>query len=142
MKTLLLLFFLSVTVTAQDRYLESPRQFAVRLPPQLMEGAGVTANGIAQAPNGEPAFIVGFNRIPAGSIIGLYGSMLQRNDVAEVLIMANGKEYALAVDVYSQVFPNLEMVVFRLPSAVTGEVWVRAAGLRESNFVRFFVEEK
>lgn len=139
MKVFLLLIMLTIPLVAQDRDMPAKRR-ATRLPPQLIENPDShIASGIAQAPTGYPV-IIGTDVVPHNSIIGLYGTLLKRNNVAEVLIMANGKGYSLRVAVNPQLFPKLEMMVFRLPPEITGEVLVRTAGLTESNWVRFYVE--
>lgn len=121
----------------QDRTY-SPRRHPV--PPQLLENPDShIASGLAQSPMGYPV-IIGTDVVPRGSIVGLYGTLLKRNNVAEVLIVANGKEYSLKASAVPDLFPKLERVVFRLPPEITGEVLVRTTGLTESNWVRFFVE--
>lgn len=140
MKTLLLismLCILALPAIAQDRSF-SPRRLP--LPPQLIENPDShIASGIAQAPTGYPV-IIGSESVPRGSNVGLYGSLLKQNGVNEVLIMANGKEYSLRVAVNPQLFPKLEMMTFKLPNEITGEVLVSAIGLTYSNWVKFYVE--
>lgn len=138
MKTLLLLIALTLPLIAQDRQVNSRR--AYNLPPQLMEDTSThTANGVAQAPTGYPV-IIGSENVPRGSTVGLYGTLLKRNQVSEVLIIANGKEYSLRATVTSELFPKLEKLVFKLPPEITGEVLVSAIGLTYSNWVRFYAE--
>lgn len=97
------------------------------------------ASGIAQAPTGYPV-IIGSEFVPRGSTVGLYGSSLKINGVDEVLILVKGKEYSLRAVVNRPFFPKLEMMTFRLPSEITGEVLVSAIGLTYSNWVKFYVE--
>jgi hypothetical protein len=135
---LLLLFVLAIPAVsvAQDRSF-SPRRLP--LPPQLIENPDShIASGIAQAPTGYPV-IIGSESVPRGSTVGLYGSQLRINGIDEVLILANGKEYSLRVVVNRPFFPKLELMTFRLPPEITGEVLVSAIGLTYSNWVKFDV---
>jgi hypothetical protein len=132
------LCMLAFTAVAQDRYIAQRR--AQNLPPQLIENPDThTASGLAQSPYDYPINI-GVDPLPRGSIIGLYGMLLRRNGVSEVLIMNGTKEYSLRVAVNSELFPKLEKLVFKLPEDITGEVLVSAIGLTYSNWVRFYVE--
>jgi hypothetical protein len=136
MKALLLLIILAMPLVAQDRSF-SPRRLP--LPPQLIENPDThIASGIAQAPTGYPV-IIGSESVPRGSTVGLYGSQLRVNGIDEVLILANGKEYSLRVVVNRPFFPKLELMTFRLPPEITGEVLVSAIGLTYSNWVKFDV---
>jgi len=137
MKVLLMLVLLALPLVAQDRSY-APRR--IPAPPHLTENPDSRiASGLAQSLYGYPVNI-GVDGIPAGSIVGLYGSNLKINSVDEVLILANGKEYSLRVSVNRTLFPRTEMMVFRLPPEITGEVLVSAIGLTYSNWVRFYVE--
>lgn len=137
MKALLLLLILAMPLVAQDRSF-SPRRLP--LPPQLIENPDThIASGIAQAPTGYPV-IIGSESVPRGSTVGLYGSQLRINGIDEVLILVNGKEYSLRAAVSRSFFPKWELMTFRLPPEITGEVLVSAIGLTYSNWVKFYVE--
>lgn len=136
--TIALLCMLTITAVAQDRYV--PARRSQNLPPQLLENPDShIASGLAQSPYGYPINI-SIEPLPRGSVVGLYGMLLKRNGVHEVLIMANGKEYSLRVEVFSERFPKLEKLVFKLPHEISGEVLVSTVGLTRSNWVRFYVE--
>lgn len=138
MKVLFLLFLLILPTMAQER--QSRR--AINLPPQLLEDASThVAAGLAQSPSGAP-IIIDTRPIPRGLIVSLFGTLMRVNGVREVLLVnvSDGKEYVLPGSVSGIWIPKLERVAFRLPNAASGEVWVRTIGIRESNWVRFYVE--
>jgi hypothetical protein len=135
---LLILCALVLPLAAQERHV-APKRFAY-LPPQLIENPDThIASGLAQSPTGHPVYL-DTGAAPRGSIVGVYGFLLKRNNVGSILLMMNGERFLVQAEVFPQFYPKLEMVVFRLPPNVTGEVAISAVGLTESNWVRFFVE--
>lgn len=97
------------------------------------------AAGIAQAPNLDVIVLSG-RPIPSGSTVGIYGSHLVKNNVTKLWLATDGVAQSVDAEAYSMRLPNLEIVVFRLPGNVRGEVWVTAAGRQISNPVRIIVE--
>jgi hypothetical protein len=57
-----------------------------------------------------------------------------------VLIWHNGGVVAVPASGSRYPFPGMEIITFRLPVNVTGEVWVTTAGRQPSNTVRLIVE--
>lgn len=142
MKTLLLLAMLlccSFLASAQDRQLDESRKLNLN-EPQLLEypDLGIAA-GIAQSPSGLPVMM--HELIPVQSRIGIYGKYLAGNGVRSVILQNQGREFVLEAEAWPAGFFKLEMLTFRLPVDVHGEVWVRTLGrLDQSNAVRFYVE--
>lgn len=118
---------------AQDRIL-------VQLEPQLLEYSNLgLAAGLAQSPQGYPVML--HEVVPTGSIVSILGKQLSKSAVTHVLLLNQGREWALKAEVYPQLWFGLETCVFRLPGEIHGEVFVKAIGeSRNSNLVRILVE--
>lgn len=133
--TLFLFLFLSLSGLAQDR------GTAFRLTePQLLEypNLGIAA-GMAQSPQGFPVFLQ--DVVPSGSLVSIWGKQLSGSSVTHVLLLNQGREWALKAEVYPQPWFGLETCVFRLPSEIHGEAFIKAIGEnRNSNKVRILVE--
>lgn len=142
MKTLFLIIFafcLLLPVSAQDRELAERRELRINTP-QLLEYPDLhIAAGLAQSPQGYPVTLSGV--IPTGSIVSIWGKQLSGSAVTYVLLLNQGREWALKAEVYSHLWFGLETCVFRLPSEIHGEVFIKAIGENQnSNKVRILVE--
>lgn len=136
---LVLLMILPVFALAQDRSVQEIRSLKLQTP-QLLEYPDLhIAAGIVQSPQGYP--VMTYDLIPAQSMIGLYGTSLRFNGVTKIVLQNQGGELLLDVDVWPVGWLKTEMMTFRLPPEVHGEVWVKTVGRFDvSNTVRFFVE--
>lgn len=137
MKTLALVLLLSLSVMAQDRQPGSTRR-AVPSVPVLMTIGDDIASGFAQTPWGWPMMLYG-GFVPPGSTVGIYGTSL--SGVAFVMIENDGRELVKPVVISSAGLLKLEMMVFRLPVGLSGEVRIRVVSrFNQSNMVRFWVQ--
>jgi hypothetical protein len=136
---LVLLMILPVFALAQDRSVQEIRSLKLQTP-QLLEYPDLhIAAGIVQSPQGYP--VMTYDLIPAQSTMGLYGHSLKSNGVTKIVLQNQGGELLLDVNVWPVGWLKLEMMTFRLPPEVHGEVWVKTVGRFDvSNTVRFFVE--
>ena len=137
---LVLLMILPVIGLAQDRSVQGIRSLK-SYTPQLLEYPGLhIAAGIVQSPQGYP--VMTYDLIPAQSLIGLYGQSLKVSGVTKALLQYQGEELVVDVEVWPVGWLKLEIMTFRLPPEVHGEVWVKTMGRFDnaSNTVRFFVE--
>lgn len=135
---LVLLMILPVFALAQDRGVQEIRSLKLQTP-QLLEYPDLhIAAGIVQSPQGYA--VMTYDLIPAQSMMGLYGHSLKSNGVTKIVLQNQGGELILDVDVWPG-WLKTEMMTFRLPPEVHGEVWVKTVGRFDvSNTVRFFVE--
>lgn len=136
--TLLLCLCVGPFVAAQDRGLLELRKTWET--PRLMEYEGLAgiAAGIAQSPEGYPVML--YNPLPVGSLVSIYGNNLA--DVSEILITTEeGRELTVPFVILPMGYFKLEMLHFRLPVDVRGDVWLKAVSrTRESNLVRLLVK--
>lgn len=136
--TLLLCFCVGPFVAAQDRSLYELRKTWET--PRLIEyeGLGGIAAGIAQSPEGYPVML--YEPLPVASTVGIYGNNLA--DVSEIQITTEeGRELRLPAVVFPMGFFKIDILHFRLPGDVRGEIWIKAVSrTRESNLVRLFVK--
>lgn len=130
---------LPVFALAQDRTVQEIRSLRLQAP-QLLEYPDLhIAAGIVQSSQGYP--VMTYDLIPAQSLIGLYGLSLKSNGVTKIILQNQGEELVVDVEVWPVGWLKLEMMTFRLPPEVHGEVWVKTMGRFDvSNTVRFFVE--
>lgn len=136
---IMLMLLLSIVAFGQERKISEIRSLKPYTP-QLLEYPDLhIAAGIAQSPQGYA--VMTYDLIPAQSLIGLYGQSLKSNEVTKIILQNQGGELVIDVDVWPVGWLKLEMVTFRLPPEVHGEVWVKTLGRFDvSNTVRFFVE--
>ena len=123
----------------QDRQLAELRP-AVRFTPTLFEMPNGIAAGIAQYPQGY-ALPLSDTPVPSGSIVGIYGLSLTVNQTDSLVLWNEEKKTGIVVPV--EIWPywfGMEIVTFRLPPDVHGEVKVWIAGRLASNRVRLVVE--
>lgn len=138
---LLLLPLLPLSGLAQDRNIAHDGfRFLNRDEPQLLEYPNLgIAVGLAQSPQGYAVMLQ--DVVPSGSLVSIWGKQLSGSAVTHVLLLNQGREWALKAEIYPQLWFGLEMCVFRLPSEIYGEVFVKAIGeSRNSNLVRILVE--
>ncbi len=144
MKTylLILLMILPVFALAQDR---DVRVRSLKQPSSQLMGYSNLDNslipiaaGIVQSPQGYA--LTTHDLIPAESLIGLYGQSLIINGVQKALLQNQGAEIVVEAHTWPVGWLKIEMMTFRLPPGVRGEVLVKTLGRDASNTVRFFVE--
>ncbi len=122
----------------QNRQLREPRP--LRPLPQLAVFNGTEfAAGVTQLPDLQIKSLWDWP-IPAGSTVGIYGSHLLSNGITKVWITVNGVSQIVEAQVQWMNLPNLEMVIFILPSNTRGDLRITTAGRRSSNSVRLIVE--
>ena len=140
MKYMFLAFLFCAAFTAsalaQDRTVPSRRVFQPS--PQLSVIHDTdNAAGIAQTPYGHALTLGG--PIPAGSTVGVYGHFLLRS-ANKVLLWSDGGVVVVDAETSRYPFFGLEMVTFRLPVDLRGDVWVTTVGRLNSNTVKIVVE--
>lgn len=136
-------FILSVALVSltfsQDRQLSTRRTF--QAPPSLATLWDTDfAAGIAQTPYGYALPLSSGDPIPASSNVGLFGHFFLNNGANKVLLWSNSVVIAVDAQAMTYPYPGLEMILFRLPENVHGEVWVTVAGRQVSNTARIIVE--
>jgi hypothetical protein len=134
-----LMLLLSTLAFGQERTVSEIRSLKPYTP-QLLEYPDLhIAAGIVQSPQGYA--VMTYDLIPAQSLMGLYGQSLQVSGVTKAVIQHQGEELVLDVEVWPVGWLKIEVMTFRLPPEVHGEVWVKTMGRFDvSNTVRFFVE--
>lgn len=135
--TLFLFLILSLSGLAQDR------SITFRLlptEPQLLEYQNLgLAAGLAQSPQGYSVHLS--DVVPSGSLVSIWGKQLSGSSVTHVLLLNQGREWALKAQVYPQSWFGLETLNLRLPDEIHGEVIIKAIGdRRNSNKVKILVE--
>ncbi len=134
--SLLLCASFALCVVAQDRSLPSRRAF--QSAPVFLTITGTQdAAGIAQSPQGH-AVPLHIAPAPQWSLVGLYGRGFA--GVSLVMLWHDNGVTIAPVESVRSIFPGIEMIVFRLPAGVTGEVWITTIGRQSSNIVRLTVE--
>lgn len=138
MKLFLLLLALTLPITAQERTLSHRR--AIQPAPVLSTYTGTDdAAGVAQSPQGY-ALPLYAAPLPAGSRVSIYGRSLV-NSGGIVLLWHSGGILTVPATTARGLFPGVELVTFRVPEFVTGEVWVMVTGRQSSNLVRLQMEQ-
>lgn len=119
----------------QDRTPPLRRQFQPS--PQLVTYPDTdNAAGIAQTPHGYALSLSG--PVPAGSIVGIYGYRLVSSSASKILLWSDTGVMVVDCDAWRYAF--FEMVTFRLPANLYGDVWVTTLGRQTSNTVRITIE--
>jgi len=130
---------LPVFALAQDRKVQEIRSLKPYTPQLLEYSDRHIAAGIVQSPQGYA--VMTYDLIPAQSLMGLYGQSLKVSGVTKAVIQNQGEEFIIDVQVWPVGWLKIEVMTFRLPPEVHGEVWVKTRGRFDvSNTVRFFVE--
>ena len=133
-----LMLALTIVGLSQERSLQTPRSRAQQ--PELFEYPALhLAAGMAQSPQGYPVLLS--DTVPSQSVVGLYGSSLQANNVSKVLLQSGDSTWEVNVQIFPTLWFKRDTAVFRLPPDAHGEVWVNAVGrFGISNTVRFWVD--
>lgn len=123
---------------AQDRFVAPSRTFQAA--PNLMTlPDGESAAGLAQTPMGYPSPLNG-KPIPANSLVGINGHRLLSSNADHVLLWSDVGLQTVEAKVYSDFYPGLERIVFRLPAYLRGNAWITVMGRQSSNAVKIIVE--
>ena len=138
--TLFLFLFLPLSGLAQDQNTTFRLLPYSQTEPQFFEYPILGfAAGVAQSPQGYAVMLQ--DVVPSGSLVSIWGKQLSGSAVTHVLLLNQGREWALKAEIYPQLWFGLETCVFRLPSEIHGEAFIKAIGEnRNSNKVRILVE--
>ncbi len=134
---LLSLFLVSI-IPAQSRS-PKPRRTAQTAPRLLTVTDTDLAAGLAQTPQGYPQSL-GNGSIPAQSTIGIYGRFLVSSGADKVILWSDIGILVVDARASRNSFPGLDMIVFRLPANLHGDVWITTVGRQASNTVKITVE--
>ena len=137
-KVIALLLFLSVAALAQDRV--PPSRRTTTLSPQLTVITDTDhAAGFIQTSYGYPLALTG-DLIPASSTVGIFGQYLTSNSTSKVSLWSDNGVQVVDATVWQYPFFGLEVLIFRLPVDLHGNVYVTTLGRQASNTVKITVE--